>query len=743
MAIPTNIHKRLNLFFQWFQLRCLKTLEYDTRFWLMMSIGLYIATSVAAITTGIGNPIGLGILFDIVVYFILNLILIVLCSFLFATTLSFMYVPVPRLFVSNVLYTGLMVYYVLNNQNVGTWFSMIIAISFTVLSILLGMIIGVLTKEEFSVRKRVSLTIFPLFIIMCFIFWPSSKGDIMPVFSNNGQGDYIIPLTDNNPSDPGPYSYTYFTYGNGQDNHRGEFGEDVTLISDSVDASGYSNTWSWERKLFWGFDEKNLPLNGRVWMPEGEGKFPLVLITHGNHTMENFSDDGYGYLGELLASRGFIAISIDQNFLNYSNWTGSTSRNYELRAWFFLHHLLQIEKFNSKYDNPFSEKVDMGNIALIGHSRGGQAAVMAADYTTWFSEDDSLDGVEDFGIQAVVGLAPTDRRTDGKSPALENTYYLVLHGSYDGDVNNFRGDRQYNRTYFEQGSTRFKSYVYIENANHSQFNEDWGRRDMSLPGGLFLDGSSIMDASDQREIAMVYISAFLETALHGDEQYVPLFKDYRYGLNWLPATQYISRYESGEFVPLVRFNRNQDKESFHHNITAEATGFATWEVKAAEDRRRNNKNTDGVVLEWYQTGEYSINISEEFYENVMSDSPEKLTFSMANLGRDMEVNNNGSPMIPTVNIELETKTGSSFTLDSQDFYPSQFNTQYTKFSWSDQLFRDGKYSESNEPIFQTYILSLSDIEEVYEDFQPDSISKITFHFKDAPGKVMIDDIGFY
>lgn len=52
------------------------------------------------------------------------------------------------------------------------------------------------------------------------------------------------------------------------------------------------------KEMFWGFDEENLPLNGRVWMPEGDGPFPLVLMVHGNHLMEDFSDAGYDYLGK-------------------------------------------------------------------------------------------------------------------------------------------------------------------------------------------------------------------------------------------------------------------------------------------------------------------------------------------------------------------------------------------------------------------------------------------------------------
>ena len=94
----------------------------------------------------------------------------------------------------------------------------------------------------------------------------------------------------------------------------------MAIKTRTVDASEFFkdfNGWKrWARKKYWGFDVDKLPLNARVWYPDGAGPFPLVLIVHGNHEMAEFSDPGYAYLGELLASRGFILASIDENFLN-------------------------------------------------------------------------------------------------------------------------------------------------------------------------------------------------------------------------------------------------------------------------------------------------------------------------------------------------------------------------------------------------------------------------------------------
>ena len=47
----------------------------------------------------------------------------------------------------------------------------------------------------------------------------------------------------------------------------------------------------------------------------------MILTVHGNHGMEHHSDPGYAYLGEHLSSRGFVMVSVDENFIN-GTWSG-------------------------------------------------------------------------------------------------------------------------------------------------------------------------------------------------------------------------------------------------------------------------------------------------------------------------------------------------------------------------------------------------------------------------------------
>src|SRR5699024_10418244 len=135
---------------------------------------------------------------------------------------------------------------------------------------------------------------------------------------------------------------------------------------------------------------------------------------------------------------GFFFVSVDEDFVNYSNMTGQPNDNYQLRAWLLLQHLMQLQTMTNDPDHVFYNKLDLNRVALGGHSRGGQAAAMAADYLTFFNdEEDIVEQMAQMNIAAVFALSPTDRLTDNKYARLHNTSYLTLHGSHDTDVYSF------------------------------------------------------------------------------------------------------------------------------------------------------------------------------------------------------------------------------------------------------------------------------------------------------------------
>src|SRR5262249_15968945 len=131
------------------------------------------------------------------------------------------------------------------------------------------------------------------------------------------------------------------------------------------------------RRRYWGFGMDKLPLNARVWYPDGPGPFPLALIVHGNHEMADFSDPGYQYLGEFLASPAFIPPSSEETFRN-SGLFHAPDKQQAVRGWMLLEHLKLWRAWNDTAGNPFYKLVDVANVALMGPSRGGEAAATAA-----------------------------------------------------------------------------------------------------------------------------------------------------------------------------------------------------------------------------------------------------------------------------------------------------------------------------------------------------------------------------
>ncbi|HVT40048.1 MAG TPA: hypothetical protein VHE78_13460 [Gemmatimonadaceae bacterium] len=409
-------------------------------------------------------------------------------------------------------------------------------------------------------------------------------------------------ITAPNPGEPGPFRVKRMYYGSGTDKQRREYRDSVTIRTRTVDVSPYATVGPQQvadRKKWWGFDMKKVPLNGRVWYPEGDGPFPLVLVVHGNHNPEDFSDPGYGYLGELLASRGFILVSVDENFIN-----GLSGEN-DGRAWLMLKHLEQWKHFNDSAGSPFHHRVDMNNIAVMGHSRGGEAAPLTAAFNRLKYYPDDAKEKFNFGysIKAVVAIAPVDGQYKAASQytPLENVNYLVIHGSHDGDVTNFNGLRQYERLRFTDGKPWFKSAMFMYRANHGQWNTVWGNKDNGPRSGRFLDLRALIEPEAQRQFAKVVISAFLEATLHGKREYLPLFRDHRTAGAWLPKTMYTTRFGESGYHPLAEYDEDIDLTTgTTHGVVLAGDSLATWKENVLPFRGRGGEDQkhNAVWLGW-------------------------------------------------------------------------------------------------------------------------------------------------
>ncbi|MBV9787166.1 MAG: MFS transporter, partial [Chloroflexi bacterium] len=463
-------------------------------------------------------------------------------------------------------------------------------------------------------------------------------------------------------------------------------------------------------------------------------------IVHGNSRAEDFSDPGFAYLGELLASRGFIVASIDENFLNTNliDSAGGLTGVNAARGWLLLEHLRVWHAWNNESGNPFHNRIDTANIALIGHSRGGEAVAVAAAFNTLERFPDDPNVVFDYGyaIRSIIAIAPSDAQYVplGEKLALQNINYLVLQGSHDADVFSFVGLNQYHRTTFSPETDWIKAAVYIYRANHGHFNSTWDAYD--LGEGLsarLIDTAALLPAEEQRKAAQVFVAAFLETTLHSAATYRPFFRDVHVGRAWQPDTVYISQYADATTNYLSTYEEDVSVTSATlTGGTQLGAGLIQWQEEHL--LLRGGPGDDRVVrLGWQpNTGpeapRYTITLPAE---GITRDAGSVLRFDMADLV------SRADSQLTNLTIEVRDADGTSARLPLSHVAPLQppIEGRYLKSAF----FHDTPLSD---PIPQTFSFPLGDFAAANPAFDPATLTSIAFVFDGTPaGTILLDNVG--
>jgi dienelactone hydrolase len=426
-----------------------------------------------------------------------------------------------------------------------------------------------------------------------------------------------------------------FYYGSGLDRHRREFGIEADWLSSSFDATEYLRPWSgfsgWYRKHYWGFDSDALPLNGRVTIPEGEGPFPLVLIAHGDHAMQDYSDQGYQYLANSLASQGNVVVSLDLNFLNRS-WSSllmtSTiigSDEMQTRAQLIVEHIKAWREWSHDPNFILFNKIDFNRMVLIGHSRGGEAAAIAP----MLLSTQSVEGVK---VNAVIGLAPVYGMywPQGEANKINGPNYLLIHGSMDGEIL-FSGRGQYSNTVMSESHSGLKLALYIEGANHGQFNTSWGNNDKEYASvfGSRWNLKGLIEAQDQRNMTLDAISAFLSYSQSGRIEGQLYFTKGGFASRWSDIAQVAIQYAITSTQSLVDFEEGSSAPvnsvgllaSGEYDLGHKARShFISWSTLQAEE----------ACFVEYGFSEKNVKAASALYIDIasMSKFEEKLTLDL-------------------------------------------------------------------------------------------------------------------
>lgn len=549
-----------------------------------------------------------------------------------------------------------------------------------------------------------------------------------------------------NPSKAGPYAVKTLYYGCGDSLRRPQFGPSVAIRTPKVNASMFFKDFggwkAWIRKRYWGFGVDKLPLNAEVFYPQGEGPFPLFLIVHGNHVMSVPSDDGYAYLCKLLASRGYIAVSVDENFLNSGRGLLPDLPNQQpVRGWLLLEHLRLWHNWAADSRNPFYGKVDLNNIALAGHSRGGEAVATAALFNRlpYYPDDATIAFHYGYNIKSIIAIAPADGqyRPAGQYRVLKNVNYLTLQGANDADVSSFFGSRQYDHVRFDGSVPAFKSELYIYRANHGQFNTQWGRAsDVGEPENWFLNLRSLLSGDDQRQIAKVYISAFLEATLRGRTEYEELFRDYRLARQWLPKTLYLNRFQDQSYRTICSFDEDADVTTTTiPGGHISGNGLVVWR-EGKIPFRSGSRDYNGVFIGWDWEKSKKPPVSPPSYTIDLPPADAKsLNLSVAVTDDNAQGNAEDVDEPTDFSIEAEDGSGQCTRVAASSFayLPPPLHVQFTKLEFLDAHL----YKESAEPVFQSIAVPLDAFTRVNAAFNPHQLSRIRLIFDRTPSRVVI------
>ncbi len=598
-------------------------------------------------------------------------------------------------------------------------------------------------------------------------------------------------ITAPNPGEQGPLGFRRLFYGNGTDVHRAEFRDSLTYKTRTVDASPFARMEppaARSRKKYWGFDNTKFPLNARVWIPDGDGPFPLVLVVHGNHNMKEFSDPGYAWLGELLASRGFILASIDENFLN-----GGIRNENDARGWMLLKHLEVFRALNDSAGKPLHRKIDMSRIALMGHSRGGEAVGIAAAFNRLpnYPDDATIKFNFNFDLKGIVAIAPVDgqyRPADQPTPVADYSY-LVIHGSHDGDVSTFSGLSLYNRLRYTRPGPDFKSAIWMYRANHGQWNTVWNDRDNGDYSVRSLNLKALIPGEQQRQFGRVVISAFLETTLHGKSEYREIFRDHRAAGDWLPPTMYLTRYADANARYLATFDEDVDVTTGSvPGVRISAESLTVWKESDLTGRSRGSTfRSNMATVGW--------NNAPVGKDTTKPRAPARITIAISDLLRNAWLPTAQSALLLTVGSTDQTpgprklprdttakadsarsdsakaasksaarkparpktkpvkdSTPPDFTIELEDGAGRIARLPLSEFGAvrrpiETYIYRRKGKDKTNfptlaEPVMQTYLLPTARFVQANAAFDPSTLRAVRFVFdRTRSGAVMLDDIG--
>ena len=263
--------------------------------------------------------------------------------------------------------------------------------------------------------------------------------------------------------------------------------------------------------------------------PASGETFPLIVISHG-YPGNRFL---MSHLGENLASKGYVTVSIDHTDSTYSDQAafGSTLLNRPIDQRFVIDQMAALE-------GPLGQIIDADQTGVIGYSMGGYGALIfggagvtqASTAYEWGTPNgllerhlagaDSHEALIDDRVKAIVAIGPWGRNTgfwdaDGLAGLRKPT--LLMAGGAD-DVSVYPAMRQI----FEEATGTNRHLLTFEGANHNAAApmpaplESWEPVETLdfVPFDHYAD--AVWDTNRMNNITQHFATAFMDLYLKAD-----------------------------------------------------------------------------------------------------------------------------------------------------------------------------------------------------------------------------------
>ncbi|MDO4534603.1 MAG: alpha/beta fold hydrolase [Clostridium perfringens] len=464
-------------------------------------------------------------------------------------------------------------------------------------------------------------------------------------------------------------------------------------------------------------------VRGLVSVPKKEGKYPVVLIVHGrynNSSNETRFDKGFKYLIDYLASCGYAAFTLDIQGAYNSNF-GNEDDNQKVRNMFPSF----IEAFKNAnngiiqgFNVDLTDTLDLDNIVLIGHSRGGETAIDMA--------------LENKNIKGVISVAPT--LPDNLNRDYPDIPMSIIVPELDGDVDSLDGFSLFDAITLDDNRIKDVELVFLENGNHNWFNSMLIKNDtLNLEDKEKIRNQ--ISREDQETFLMNFSKDFLENIFNKKDSgilynYSTFEPSYMYGLevkvqSWTKRQSLLLDYNDISEISYEGLELNALKEGKTYDID-ETNGF----ILPLQDIDGFN-HKDLVNIKWRnRLGKVEIPI-----DNI---NLKKYNSLILNLAVDPSDELNIKNQNQSFTVRLEDSKGNIADIvlgkDSQALDYVEGTFVYTK------------YLEDIKHFWSSYTV-LSDIFIPLEKFQGvnlKNITKVTLLFnKTDSGSIMINNIKFY